>query len=163
MVVVVHVPQAVLNHGVHQLLVAHARAPTGVRCDKGSGGHVLRAAADHHVGVPGQNGACTFNDRLHTGAADHAHGVGGNGIGDAGLDGHLTGNVLAKARGQDAAEHNLVHLLGLHARAVQGFLNHDGSKVGGGNALQGSAKRTDGCTAAIHDIKFFHDVPPFFK
>ncbi len=117
-VVVVCVPQAVLDHGVHQLLVAHAGAPAGIGSHVGSSGHVLRAAADHHVGVAGQNGACTLDDRLHTGAADHAHGVGGNGIGNAGLDGHLPGHVLAQACGEDAAEHDLIHLLGLYACAV---------------------------------------------
>ena len=162
-IVVVSVPQAVLDHGVDQLLVTHAGAPAGIHGNEGSGAHVLGAAADHDVGVTGQDGAGALDDGLHAGTADHAHGIGGNGIGDAGLDGDLPGHVLALSGGQDAAEHDLVHLLGLHAGAVQRFLHHDGAHLGSGSVLQGAAKGTNGGSAAVDDIKLFHDVPPFFS
>ena len=162
-VVVVGIPQAVLDHLVHQLLVAHAGAPAGVGSQEGSGAHVLGAAADHNVGVAGQDGAGALDDRLHTGAADHAHGVGRNRVGDAGLDGDLAGHVLPKTRGQNAAEHQLVHLLRLHAGAVQSLFDHDSAHLGGGGVLQAAAERADSGSAAADDIKIFHDVPPFYK
>ena len=162
MIVVVSVPQAVLDHLVNQLLVAHASAPAGVGSGEGSGAHVLGAAADDHVSVAGQDGAGTLDDGLHTGAAHHADGISGNGIGDASLDGNLAGHVLAEASGQDAAEHQLIHLLGLHAGAVQSFLNDDGAQIGSGGVLQGAAKRANSGSAAIHNVKIFHGVPPFF-
>ena len=150
-IVVVGVPQAVLDHGVHQLLVAHAGAPAGVHGGKGGGAHVLGAAADDHVGVPGQDGPGALDDGLHAGAAHHAHGVGGDGEGHAGLDGHLAGGVLALGGGQDAAEHHLVHLLGLHVGPRQRLLDHDGAQVGGGGVLQASAKGAHrGAAAADH-------------
>ena len=158
MIVVVGVPQAVLDHLVHQLLVAHAGAPAGVGGDEGSGAHVLGAAADHHVGIAGQDGTGALNDRLHTGAADHTHGVGGNRVGDTGLDGDLAGHVLAQTRGQDAAEHQLVHLLGLHAGAVQSLFDHNGAQLSGGGVLQAAAEGADGGAAAVDDINFSHDV-----
>ena len=146
----------VLDHGVHQLLVAHASAPAGVQGGEGSGAHVLGAAADHHVGITGQDGAGALDDRLHAGAADHAHGVSGNGIGDTGLDGHLAGNVLALGSGQDAAEHNLIHVFGGDIGALEGLLHHHCAHLGGRGVLQGTAEGADSGTAAIDDIQIFH-------
>ena len=60
---------------------------------------------------PARMVAGALDDGLHAGAADHADGVGGDGIGNAGLDGDLAGHVLALRSGQDAAEHHLIHLL----------------------------------------------------
>ena len=157
MIVVIGVPQAVLDHGVHQLLVAHTSAPAGVHGGKGSGAHVLGTAADHDVGVTGQDGTGALNDGLHTGAADHAHGVSGDGIGDTSLDGDLTGHILALGRGQDAAEHQLIHILGSHVCALQSLLDHHGAHFGGRGVLQGAAKGTDGGTAAVDNIQVFHE------
>ena len=156
-IVVVSVPQTVLDHGVHQLLVAHASTPAGVQGGEGSGAHVLGAAADHHVGITGQDGAGALDDGLHAGAADHAHGVSGNGVGDTGLDGHLAGDVLALGSGQDAAEHDLIHVFGGNIGALEGLLHHHGAHLGGRGVLQGTAEGADSGTAAIDDIQIFHD------
>ena len=160
MIVVESVPQAVLDHLVHDLLVAHTGAPALIGQGVGSGAHVLSAAADHDVGVAGQNGAGALDDGLHAGAADHANGVGGNRIGDTGLHRDLTGGVLALAGGEDAAEHQLVHVLGSDVSALEGLLDHDSAHVHSGGVLQGAAEGADGGTAAVHNIKFFHGDPP---
>ena len=157
-IVVESVPQAVLDHGVDHLLVAHASAPAGVGSGIGSGAHVLGTAADDDVAVTGQDGAGALDDGLHAGAADHTHGVGGNGIGDTGLDGDLAGDVLAQTGGQDAAEHDLVHVLGSDVGALQGLLDHDGAHLGSGGVLQGAAEGTNCGSAAIDDIQFFHVI-----
>ena len=163
MIVVIGVPQAVLDHGVHQLLVAHTSAPAGVHGGKGSGAHVLGTAADHDVGVTGQDGTGALDDGLHAGAADHAHGVGGNGIGDAGLDGDLAGNVLTLCRSEDAAKHQLVHIFGSDVGALESFFHDDGAHIGSGGVLQGSAKGADGRSAAVDNIQVFHEtIPPKF-
>ena len=158
MIVVVGVPQAVLDHGVHHLVVTHAGAPAGGGDGVGGGGHVLGAAGHDDVGVAGQNGTGALNDGLHAGAAHHAHSVGGDADGDAGLQRALAGHVLAQTGGEDAAEHDLVHLLRLHAGAAQRLLDHGGAHLGGGGVLQASAKGTDGGTAAVDHIDFFHSV-----
>ena len=155
-IVVISVPQAVLDHGVHDLLVAHAGAPALVRQSKGSSGHVLGAAGQDHISVAGQDAAGALDDALHTGAAHHTHGVSGNLEGDAGLHSGLAGRVLAQTSGEDAAEHNLVYLLGLHAGAVEGFLHDHSAHLSGGHILQASAKGTDGGAAAVDNIDFFH-------
>ena len=73
----------------------------------------------------------------------------------------LTGGVLALASSEDAAEHQFIDVLGSDVSALQSFLDHDGAHVNSGGVLQGAAKGADGGTAAIYDIKFFDDDPPF--
>ena len=160
-IVVVGVPQAVLDHGVDHLGVTHPGAVAAGGNGVGSGAHVLSAAADNHVGVAGQDGAGALDHGLHAGAADHAHGVSGDGIGDAGLDGGLAGHVLALGGGQDAAKHDLIHLLGLHAGTVQSLFDDDGTQIDGRGVLQRAAEGTNRGSAAIHNIELFHDLPPF--
>ena len=119
-------------------------------------GHVLGTAADNDIGIASLDGAGTFNDGLHAGTAHHADCVGGDGERQAGFDAHLAGNVLTLSSRQDAAEHQLVHLLGLDTGAVHSFLDHDGTQIGSGNILQGATKGTDCGSAAIDNINFRH-------
>ena len=161
MIIIVGVPQTVLDHGVDDLLVAHAGAPAGVKGGKRGLRHALGAAADDHVGVAGENGAGAFDQGLHAGAADHVYGVGGDGIGDACLNADLSGNVLAETGRQDAAENDLVHVLRRDVRALERFLDDQRAHIHGGGVLQRAAKGTDGGAAAIHDIEFFHGISPF--
>ena len=162
-IVVIGVPQTVLDHGVHQLLVAHTSAPAGVHGGIGSGAHVLGAAADHDVGITGQDGACALDDGLHAGAADHADGIGRHGVGDTGLNGNLTRHILALCRSQDAAEHQLIHVLGSNVGTLQGLLDHDRAHLGGRSVLQGAAKGTDSGSAAVDNIQVFHEKLPPIK
>ena len=157
-IVIESIPQTVTDHGVHDLLVTHAGAPAGIGGGEGSSAHVLGTAADHDVGIAGQNGTGTLDDGLHAGAADHADGVGGNGVGDTGLDGDLTGHVLAQTGGQDAAEHQLIHVLGSNVGPLQGLLHHDGAHLSGGGVLQGTAEGTDSGSAAVDDVQVFHSI-----
>ena len=159
-VVVVGVPQAVLDHGVHDLLVAHTGAPAlggeGVR----GGGHVLGAAGHDDVGVAAQDGAGALDDALHAGAANHAHGVGGHGVGQARLHAHLAGGVLAQGGGEHTAEHQLVHLLRLHSGAVQRLLHHHGTQLRCGGVLQAAPEGAHCRPAAVDHIHFFHCSKP---
>ena len=159
-VVVEGIPQAVLDHGVDKLLVAHAGAPAGVGSGIRSGAHVLGAAADDDIGVAGEDGAASLNDGLHTGAADHTDGIGGDGIGETGAHADLTGDVLTETGGQDAAEHQLIDILGSDIRALEGFLHDDGAELSGRGVLQGTAEGTDSGTAAVDDVQFFHLTSP---
>ena len=118
-------------------------------------------APQRDVGVAGEDGAACLDDGLHAGAADHADGVGGNGVGQARAHADLTGDVLTEAGGQDAAEHQLIDVLGSDVGTLEGFLDNDGAQLGGGGILQGTAKGADRGTAAIHNIEFFHGISPF--
>ena len=159
-IVVEGVPQTVADHGVDDLLVTHAGAPALLGQGIGSGGHVLHAAGHHDVGVAGEDGAAGLDDGLHTGAADHAHGVGGGGQGHAGLHSGLTGGVLTQGGGEDAAEHDLVHVLGGHVGPLQGLLDDQSAQLYGGSILQRAAIGADGSAAAVNNINFLHHVKP---
>ena len=158
MIVVISVPQAVLDHGVYGLLVAHAGAPALVGEGKGSGGHVLGAAGHNDVGVTGLDGTGGLDDGLHAGAADHADGVGGDGEGNAGLHADLASHILAQAGGQHTAKHDLIHVLGGDIGALQGLLDHDRAQIGCGDILQRATKITNSSTAAVYNVHFAHDI-----
>jgi len=119
---------------------------------------------NYHMGTTAENIAdiwgITRHDDLSAGAADHARGVSGDGMGDAGLDGGLAGHVLALGGGQDAAKHDLIHLLGLHAGTVQSLFDDDGTQIDGRGVLQRAAKGTNRGSAAIHNIKISHSINP---
>ena len=155
-VVVVGVPQAVLDHGIDHLLVTHAGAPALIRKGEGSLRHALRAAGYDDVSVATDDGPGGLHDRLHTGAAHHVDSEGGNTVGDTGLDHDLTGDVLPQASGEHAAEDDLVHVLGSHIGPLQGLLHDDSAHVHSGGVLQTSTKGTNSGTAAIHNVDISH-------
>ena len=157
-VVVVDIPQTVVHHGVDDLVVAHAGAPAGSGDGVGSGRHILGTAGHDDVGITGHDGAGSLDHGLHAGAAHHGNGVGGDLDGHTGLQGDLTGGVLAQTGRQDAAEHDLVNILGLDTGAVQGLLDDNSAELNGGGVLQGAAKRTDSGAAAVDNIDFSHDT-----
>ena len=156
-IVVVSVPQAVLDHGVDDLGVAHPGAPTVGGDGIGSAAHALGAAAHHQDGVAALDGGGTLDDGLQAGAADHADGVGGHLQGHTGLDHALTGHVLALSGGQDVAEHNLVQPFALDVAALEGLGNDGGAQVSGGDIPQGAAEGADSSTAGTDDIYVSHD------
>ena len=69
--------------------------------------------------------------------------------------------MVALGGGQDAAKHDLIHLLGLHAGTVQSLFDDDGTQIDGRGVLQRAAEGTNRGSAAIHNIELFHDLPPF--
>ena len=81
--VVVDVPQAVEDHRVLELDVAHASAAAHGVADVGRVGHGLHAARHHHVGVTERDGLRAGDDGLEARAADLVEGGGGDGVGDA--------------------------------------------------------------------------------
>ena len=155
-VVVVSVPQAVLDHGVDQLLLAHTSAPAGLGDGVGSSGHVLGAAAHDQVSIASLDGAGTLDDGLQAGAADHADGVGGNLQGHTGLDHALTSHVLALSSRQDVTEHDLVQPLALDVTALQSLGDHSSAQLSSGDILQGTAELAHGSTAGADDINISH-------
>ena len=159
-IVVERIPQTVADHGVDDLLVTHAGAPALLGQGIGGSGHILHAAGHHDVGIAGEDGAAALDDGLHAGAAHHTHGVGGGGQGHAGLHSGLTGGVLAQGGGEDAAEHDLVHVLGGHVGPLQGLLDDQSAQLYGGSILQRAAIGADGSAAAVNNINFLHHVKP---
>ena len=155
-VVVISIPQAVLDHGVDDLGVAHASAPTVGGDGIGSAAHALSAAAHDEVSVAALDGAGALDDGLQTGAADHAHGVGGHLQGHAGLDHALTGHVLTLGSGQDVTEHDLIQPLALDVAALEGLGDDDGAQLSGRDIPQRAAEGADGGTAGADNIDISH-------
>lgn len=86
-------------------------------------------------------------DALEAGAADDVQRLRGDLDGKAGLEGGLARDVLALRGLEHAAHKDFVNLLGFHARAVEGFLDHDSTELRGGDTREGTAHFAD-CGAA---------------
>ena len=70
MVVVECVPQAVFDHFINELAVAHTIAPTSFLYEIGCLRHVFHAACNDNVGIAGFNNLCCQRYATQTGTAD---------------------------------------------------------------------------------------------
>ena len=152
--------EAVLDHGVEELHVAHL-LPVAQMRDVGGEGHGFLPARHDDGGV-------AIGDLLHAQrhsaqarAAELVEAPGGLFLRNSGLHGGLTGRVLALAGGEDLAEDHLVHLAGIDARALKGGLDGHGAQIMGGHgaedAAEGSHRRARG--AYNHDIGCHLETP----
>ena len=103
-ILVIDVPQAVHDHGVDQLGVAHAEAVARIVEHMGGRAHVLLAAGNDDVGVAAAYRLGRKMRGLETAAADLVDGEAGYGIGKTGLDERLSRGILANSGGEDLAE-----------------------------------------------------------
>ena len=156
MIVVEHIGKTIADQGVHDLPVAHAGTPTGICQHIGCGGHALGAAGYNDIRISHQDGTGAGNHRFHARAAQHVDTIGGDRVGQAGLDTYLPGHILSLGSGKDTAKHQLIHLFRMNSGPPEGFLHHNGAQIRGGNVLQGTAEGTHGGAAAIDDVDFFH-------
>ena len=94
--------QAVVGHVVlhGRGAVLHTASNVG---EVGGEIHVLHAAGDRDLDVAGLDRPGRLHDRFESRTADLVDGDGGHGVGDAGLEGRLSGGVLADARLEHAA------------------------------------------------------------
>ena len=155
-VVVEGVPQAVLDHGVHQLGVAHAQPGTGTGHHVGGEAHVLLAAGDHHLGIAAADGLGREVQGLEAGAADLVQGQGRHGVGQPGEDGGLAGGVLAGACGEHLAEDDLVDLGPVEAGLGQQLADHSGAQLRRGDVGQRALEAADGGTGGGNDDDVLH-------
>ena len=89
---------------------------------------------------PDLNGLGGQHDGFESGSADLVDGYGFDFPGHAGLDRGLLGRVLAVAAGQHLAHEHFVDFGLLDAGPFDGFLDDDGTQVGGADAGQGSVE-----------------------
>ena len=154
--VVERIPQAVVDHHVGHGGVVHAGAPAGGIDGVGSHAHALHTAGHNALSLAGHNGAVSDGNAVQTGATHLVQGGGGGLDGQTGLQGGLTGGVLAQTSLQHVAEEQLVDLGGLDAAALQGFLDDQGAQFNGGGALQRAAEAAHSGTSHAYQINFFH-------
>jgi len=155
-VLVVDVPQAVHDHRVDRLEVAHAEAVARTVDDVRRGAHVFLAAGDDDLGV-----ACLQRLRrqvggFQAGAADMVDGEAGNGIRQARLDDRLARRVLADAGSQHLAEDGFADQVRIDAGFGQQALDHMCTQLGRRDLGQAAAEFTHTSTASGHDNYIIH-------
>ncbi|MCY1213583.1 hypothetical protein D9M72_253720 [compost metagenome] len=156
-VVVEGVGQAVVDHGVQRLGVAHAHAGTGGREDVGRQAHVFLAAGDDHFGVAATDGLDAQVQGLEAGTAELVQVHGRYRVGQAGEDGGLAGRVLAGAGGEHLAENHFIDLLALEAGLLQQLADHCSAQFMGGNIGQRALEAANGSAGGGNDYDVFHE------
>ena len=125
------VAQAVLDHPVEQLRVAHAEAEARLRQQVGGVGHRLHAAADRDLDVTGADRGVEDADRADARGAHLVDGLRGDLLGDAGLDLGLARGDLPLAGLEDLPHHDVLDLVRLDPGALEGRLDRDPPELRG--------------------------------
>ncbi len=130
--------QAVQEHAVHHLAMAHAHAGAGLGQQVRRLAHVFHAASDHDV-----IGACLdlvvgHDHGLHAGAAHLVDGGAAGAVGNAGSTGGLARRGLAEACGQYATHDHFLHIRRLEAGAFNGGLDGDSAQIRRAHGAEGA-------------------------
>ena len=131
MIAVEGIPQAVLDHGVDHLEVAHLHAVAQMRAVRRHA-HQFLAAGDDDLGVAVDDLLIAERDRAQARAAELVDAPGRALDRDAGCDRGLPRRVLALAGGQDLAQDDFRDLAGLDAGALHRRLDRDLAEIMGG-------------------------------
>jgi len=140
----VRVPEAVPEHAVDQLGVAHAISAAGLGQQIGRGRHVFRAAGHDHVCVAALDGLGGEHHGLQPRAADLVDRGRPHARGNAGRHCGLPGHVLAQPGAEDVPQDHLVDLLRAHARPIQGSAHDRAPQLRGRNGRQRPAETSHG-------------------
>jgi hypothetical protein len=116
--------------------------------------HALGTGSNNDIGIAGDDGLRTDDDRLDRGGAHLVDGGGNGRLGKTSADGALAGRVLAEAWvcqfeatktlssfllcGEDIANEDLLNILRLQAGAVNGSLDSMGTKLDSAQAREGA-------------------------
>jgi hypothetical protein len=131
---VVRVLEAVVEHVVDHLAVAHAQAGARLWQEIRRVGHRLHAAGhDHDVFVA--EDVVGEHRRLHPRAAHLVHGRAARRERQARAERRLTRRRLALAGGQDAAHQHFAHVFGTDLRALDGGANRRRAELRSGEAF----------------------------
>ena len=126
------VREAVVDHRVERLGVAHAEAEARVREQVGRLRHRLHAAADADLHVARADRLVEQADRADARRADLVDRLRGDLDRDAGLDLRLARRDLAHARLQHLPHHDVLDLLGRDVGALERGADGDAAEVGRG-------------------------------
>ena len=154
------IPQAVLDHGVDHLEVAHLHAVAKMRAVRRLA-HRFLAAGDDDVAVAVGDRLIAERDRAQAGAAQHVDLPGRRLHRNAGADRGLPAGILAFARRQDLAHDHFGDVLALDPGAIQRRLDRDLSELVRWQRRQRPVERADGGTGGTdNDDVVFHDKSP---
>ncbi|MNZ92263.1 hypothetical protein D3C78_1112830 [compost metagenome] len=157
-VVVEGIPQAVGDHAVDQLAVAHALPGSRRRHHVGGQAHVLLASGDHHLGITATDGLGRQVQGLEARTADFVQGQRRHTVGQAGLDRGLAGRVLPGAGGEYLAENHLIDLCRVQPGLLQQALDHGSAQVYRRHVGQGTLEAADGGAGCGDDDHIVHLV-----
>lgn len=146
------VGETVLQDTVDELLVAELGAVAHVGEVVGHVGHALGAASDDDIGVAAHDGLGSEGNGLDGGSADLVDGGRDGGLREAGVDGALSGGVLAQVGLEDVAEEDLLDLLRLDAGARDGVLDCVCTELDGGLAGERAQEHARGGTDGRDDV-----------
>jgi hypothetical protein len=149
------VPQAVLDHRVDELHVAHL----------GAAAHMGRVGGERHrfLAARHDDAGIAVGDLLHRDrdgaqprAADLVEAPGGLVVRDPRVDRRLPGRVLPLRGGEDLAEDDLVHLGGVDLGALERRLDGDRAEIVGGGVGEAAVERADGGAGRADDDDVIH-------
>ena len=154
------IPQAVFDHGVDEVEIAHLLAIAQVRAVRRLA-HALLAAGDDDIRVTELDRLHAHGDRPKAGAAElidlHCRCFNR----DARVDRSLACGILACARCQNLTQQNFIDVRGGGFGTSQGFLDGHSSKIGRGDSRQSAVERTDWRTRGARNDYFFHGMFPY--
>ena len=145
-VLVVDVPQAVHDHGVHHLPVTHALAVARAVEHVRRSAHVFLSTGNHNFAVARGHRLRSQHDGFETRAANSVDGQAGNSVRETGLDDRLARRVLADTSGQHLTHDDFTDLLSIQARTLQHGLDNSSAQLGGRRLGQRSTKLSDSGT-----------------
>ncbi|MNN25276.1 hypothetical protein D3C81_1387450 [compost metagenome] len=155
-VLVVHVPQAVDDHGVDHLEVAHAETVARTVHRMRRGAHVFLAAGDDDVGVAALDRLRRQVRCLQAAAADFIDGKCGDAARQASLDHGLARGVLADGGRQYLAQDRFADQVRVDAGLCQQALDYMRAQFGRRNLGQAATEFADCGTAGGHDYDIIH-------
>ena len=132
-VLVIHIPQTIDDHGIGQLGITHAKAVARIVKHMRRGTHVFLATGDDDLRVAALDGLRCQMHGLEAAAADLAHHEGRHRIRQTGADHRLARRVLTETGGQHLTQNDFTDLLGLDAGLGQQGLDDLRAKIGGRN------------------------------
>ena len=150
------VHEAVLQHGVHQLEIAHLGAVAHMG-RMGGERHGFLAAGHDDAGVAVGDLLHADGDGAKARAAELVEAPGGLFLRNARVHGRLPGRVLALARDEDLPEDHLVHLASVDLGALEGRLDGDRTQIVGGGIGESAVEGTDGGARGADDDDAIHD------
>ena len=137
------VVQAVAQHAVVELAVAHAVAPAGARDEIRRLVHVLHAARHRDIDVAERNLLRCRDDRLRSGAADAVDRERRHRDRQPGMDGSLPGRIHLGAGLHDVAHDDGFHLVGAKLRARDRGADRHRAEIGRRYLFESAAERAD--------------------
>eukprot|EP00906_Rhabdomonas_costata_P024635 RCo035369 len=149
--VAVGVPQPVVHHAVHHLLVVHPVPRTRAGEQEGGVRHRLHPSCNGDVLLPRPDGVLHVHHCPHPGTAHLVDGAGGDGDGEPGAQEGLAGRGLTHSRREDVAHPDLLHQLRVDLAEVQAATDRRGAQLRGLQGGQLALERAQGRPLGRHN------------